>query len=101
MSERIEPGCPAPEAFAEPVVIYTTRWCGYCIMALRLLRARNIAFAHVPVDGNAGARRWLKERSGRPTVPQVFIRGAAVGGHDELSALDRGGELLGLVAGNQ
>lgn len=99
----VEAACAVPEDFTEPVVIYTTRWCGYCLMALRLLRARNIPFAQVPVDGDAAARRWLSERSGRTTVPQVFIRGASIGGYDELSELDDGGtsgsRLAALLAG--
>jgi glutaredoxin 3 len=98
MSEPGSPGCPAPESFTEPVVIYTTRFCGYCMMALRLLRARNIVFAQVPVDGDRAARAWLEQRTGRHTVPQVFIGGTSVGGYDELSQLDDDGELMGLVA---
>jgi glutaredoxin 3 len=96
-----EPTCPAPETFAEPVVIYTTKWCGYCTMALVLLRAKGITFAQVPVDGNRAARAWLAERTGRRTVPQVFIGGQSVGGYDEISELDDDGELMGLVAAAQ
>jgi glutaredoxin 3 len=98
MSEPVAPACPAPETFAEPVVIYTTKWCGYCMMALRLLRARNIAFAQVPVDGDKQARAWLEQRTGRHTVPQIFIGGRSVGGYDEISQLDDEGELMPLVA---
>ena len=93
--------CPAPETFAEPVVIYTTKWCGYCMMALRLLRAKGITFAQVPVDGDRQARAWLVQRTGRRTVPQVFIGGQSVGGYDEISQLDDEGELMPLVAAAQ
>jgi glutaredoxin 3 len=99
MSEASTHGFATPEAFAEPVVIYTTRWCGYCMMALRLLRARDIQFAQVPVDGDRSARAWLVEHTGRTTVPQIFIGGAAIGGYDDLSALDERAELMALVAG--
>lgn len=88
----------APDTFAEPVVIYTTRLCGYCMMALRLLRSRDIVHAQVPVDGDRDARRWLQQSTGRTTVPQVFIRGVSIGGYDELSALDRSGQLAARVA---
>jgi glutaredoxin 3 len=88
----------APETFSEPVVIYTTRYCGYCMMALRLLRGRGIEHAQVPVDGDAEARRWLERRTGRSTVPQVFIRGDSIGGYDDLSALDRSGQLATRIA---
>lgn len=87
-----------PESFTEPVVIYTTRFCGYCMMALRLLRSRGIEHAQVPVDGDEEARRWLEQRTGRSTVPQVFIRGDSIGGYDDLSALDRSGQLAMRVA---
>lgn len=93
-----ESTCPAPETFAEPVVIYTTRWCGYCMMALVLLRAKGIVFAQVPVDGDPQARAWLAQRTGRRTVPQVFIGGRSVGGYDEISQLDDEGELMALVS---
>lgn len=98
MSKDASPPCPTPESFAEPVVIYTTRWCGWCMLALRLLRARGIAFAQVPVDGDRAARRWLAARTGRTTVPQVFIGGDAIGGYEDLAELERDGELTGLVA---
>lgn len=98
MSDDTDVEFAEPQAFTEPVVIYTTRWCGYCMMALRLLKARKIAFAHVPVDGNPRAREWLAEHTGRTTVPQIFIGGSPIGGYDDLSALDHDGELAGLVA---
>lgn len=87
-----------PETFDEPVVIYTTRFCGYCMMALRLLQRRGIVHAQVPVDGDGDARRWLVQRTGRTTVPQVFIRNDSIGGYDELSALDRSGQLAMRIA---
>jgi glutaredoxin 3 len=96
-----EPEFAPPSAFTEPVVIYTTRWCGYCMMALRLLRARAFTFVQVPVDGNADARAWLVEHTGRTTVPQVFIGGRSVGGFDDIAELDERGELAGLVAAAQ
>jgi glutaredoxin 3 len=77
-------------------VAYTTRWCGYCIAARHLLNRRQIPYAEVDVGGNAEARRWLAETSGRTSVPQIFVRGRSIGGFFELLALDRG-HGLGLV----
>jgi hypothetical protein len=67
-----------PSAFPEPVVIYTTRWCGYCMMALRLLRARAFAFVQVPVGGSAVPARGS---SARPVAPSPgLVGGRSVGG---------------------
>jgi glutaredoxin 3 len=80
------------------VTIYTTRFCGYCIAAKRLLAKRSIAFEEIDVSGDAEKRAWLVEVSGRRTVPQIFIRGESIGGYEELAALDRAGQLLPLLA---
>ncbi|HEY4014720.1 MAG TPA: glutaredoxin 3 [Polyangiaceae bacterium] len=75
------------------VTMYTTRTCPYCVAAKRLLSARAIAFEEVDVSGDRDKRDWLVEATGRRTVPQIFIRGRAIGGYEELAALDRSGEL--------
>ncbi len=80
------------------VVVYRTRWCGYCVLAERLLRKKGIAFDDVDVTGDAQARAMLADRSGSHTVPQVFIDDRAVGGWVELHALYRSGELDRLMA---
>lgn len=90
-------GVPAPEQIDAPVVAYTTRWCGYCHMALRLLRKRGIAFEEIGVDGNPAARQWLLQTTGRHTVPQIFVRGQGIGGYTDLSALDSSGELARML----
>ncbi len=76
------------------VTIYTTSACGYCVAAKNLLRRRGIAYEEVDVTGNAEKRAWLAQTTGRRTVPQIFIRGEAIGGYDELAALDREGKLV-------
>ncbi len=76
------------------VTIYTTRVCPYCTMAKRLLATRGIAYEEVDVTGDEAKRAWLVQTTGRRTVPQVFIEGKAVGGYDELAALDRAGQLV-------
>jgi glutaredoxin 3 len=98
-NERAERGdVPAPGELAVPIVAYTTRWCGYCHLALRLLKKRGIAFEEVPVDGNTAARQWLVQQTGRHTVPQIFVRGRSIGGYTDLAALDDSGELSRLLA---
>jgi glutaredoxin 3 len=87
------PGLPVPDDLEEPVVLYTTPWCGFCRAALGLLHARGIAHVEVDVLGNHAARDWLADVSGQTTVPQIFVRGRSVGGYTELAELDRSGEL--------
>jgi glutaredoxin 3 len=83
-----------------PIVkVYSTRWCGYCRHARRLLEARGIAYQEIDITGDDDQRRWLVETTGRRTVPQIFIRGAAIGGYEELAELDRKGELLRMIEG--
>lgn len=82
------------------VKIYTTDWCGYCSAAVRLLTTKGVPFEQIDVDGNAKLRRWLVERTGRSTVPQIFIDGEAIGGFTDLRALEERGVLDGLLAGS-
>jgi glutaredoxin 3 len=81
------------------VTIYTTRTCPYCIHAKALLRERGVAaFDEIRVDEKPAERDVMVERSGRRTVPQIFIGTLHVGGCDDLVALDRRGGLLPLLA---
>jgi glutaredoxin 3 len=75
------------------VTVYTTRICPYCIAAKRLLATRGIPYDEVDVTGDDAKRHWLVQVTHRRTVPQIFIKGEAIGGFDELSALDRSGAL--------
>lgn len=75
------------------VTIYTTRVCGYCVAAKRLLTARNVAYTEIDVTGDPAKRTWLVETTGQRTVPQIFIAGESIGGYEELADLDRAGEL--------
>jgi glutaredoxin 3 len=75
------------------VTVYTTRICGYCVAAKRLLASRNVPFQEIDVTGDREKRAWLVEATGRRTVPQIFIAGESIGGYQELAALDRSGEL--------
>ena len=59
---------------AVPVVMYSTRFCPYCIRARGLLQARQVEFTDIAVDGQPELRREMTERSGRYTVPQKIGR---------------------------
>ncbi len=82
---------------APAVVMYTTSWCPYCERARRLLRAKGARFDEVDVESAAEKRAEMQSRSGRRTVPQIFIGDTHVGGSDELAALDADGKLDGLL----
>jgi glutaredoxin 3 len=74
------------------VVMYATSWCPYCARARRLFEGKGVAFTEIDVDTVQGARAEMQRRSGRTSVPQIFIGGKHVGGYDDARALDdRGG----------
>ncbi|RBA23573.1 glutaredoxin 3 [Herminiimonas fonticola] len=76
------------------VTIYGTQWCGYCQSAERLLQRKGVTdIAKIDVDQDQAAFKAMAERTGRRMVPQIFIGDLHVGGFDDLSALDRGGQL--------
>ena len=80
--------------------MYSTEFCPYCIHAERLLRAKGVAeIAKVRVDLDPAARRAMMEKTGRRTVPQIYIGDFHVGGYEDLVALDRAGRLEGLLHG--
>ncbi len=80
------------------VEIYTSPTCGYCHMAKRLLAQKGVGFAEVDVVRDPSRRPEMERRSGRRTVPQIFIDGRHVGGCDDLYALDQKGGLDPLLA---
>ena len=79
------------------VEMYSSMLCPFCAMAKRLLASKDVDYEHIGVDGRPGKRREMIERSGRHTVPQVFIDGQPVGGYDDIAALDAAGGLDGLL----
>lgn len=79
------------------VVIYTTRYCPYCIRARQLLSQKGVAFQEIAVDQDYALREEMMERSGRHTVPQIWIGETHVGGCDELYALEAAGQLDALL----
>jgi glutaredoxin 3 len=83
-----------------PIVIYTTRFCPYCLRAKRLLTQKGATFVEIDVSGDWAARAKLTQMAGGlTTVPQIWIGEAHVGGSDELHALDRAGKLDALLKG--
>jgi glutaredoxin 3 len=83
-----------------PVTMYATAVCPYCIQAERLLRAKGVTeIAKIRVDLDAAMRVAMMEKTGRRTVPQIYIAERHVGGYDDLVALDHAGELDRLLAG--
>ena len=82
---------------APKVVMYVTDWCPYCSRARSLLASKGIAVEEIDVDAVGGAREEMRARSGRDTVPQIFIGERHVGGADELQALDADGRLDALL----
>lgn len=79
--------------------MYSTRYCGYCVMAKRLLDKKGVAFQEIDVSGDDEKRAWLREVTGLQTVPQIFIGDRPIGGFDALSQLDRQGKLDALLSG--
>ena len=78
---------------AVQVEMYLTDWCPYCMRARALLESKGVTITEIDVDVVAGARSEMMARGGGDTVPQIFIGGQAVGGCDELCALDAAGRL--------
>ncbi|CAD86123.1 MULTISPECIES: glutaredoxin 3 [Nitrosomonas] len=82
------------------IVMYVSGYCPYCTMAEKLLRARGVEeIEKIRVDLQPGLRAEMMQRTGRRTVPQIYIGPVHVGGYDDLAMLDRQGELSGLLAG--
>ncbi len=75
------------------VKIYTTPYCPYCVRAKRLLEGKGVPYEEVDVAKDDQARIELAERTGRRTVPQIFIGADHVGGSDDLHALEEQGKL--------
>ena len=73
--------------------MYTTAMCPYCQMAERLLRAKGVDIEKVRVDLEPARRVEMMQKTGRRTVPQIYVGDTHVGGYDDLAALDRAGKL--------
>ncbi len=75
------------------VEVYSSGHCPYCVRAKELLEERGVAYTEIRIDLDAEKRQEMMDRSGKRTVPQIFINDQAVGGFDDLWALEQSGEL--------
>ena len=81
------------------VIMYTTGFCPYCKMAENLLRAKGVEnIEKIRIDLEPKLRMEMMDKTGRRTVPQIYIGEKHVGGYDDLTQLDREGELSALLA---
>jgi glutaredoxin 3 len=82
------------------ILMYATGYCPYCTNAERFLKAKGVEnIEKVRIDVDPLRRREMMERTGRRTVPQIYIGERHIGGYDDLVALDREGELDPLLGG--
>ena len=75
------------------IQIYTKAWCPYCAKAKALLHAKGLQYDQVDVTSDETVQQDMIRRSGRRTVPQLFIDGESIGGYDDLANLNATGEL--------
>ncbi len=74
--------------------IYFKSWCPFCQRALALLKSKGVEFEAIDItDGPALREQEMRDRSGRTSVPQIFVDGRHLGGYDDIAALERAGEL--------
>ena len=77
-----------------PVTMYSTQVCPYCVMAEKFLQKKGVAnLEKILIDRDPAQREIMMTRTGRRTVPQIYIGETHVGGYDDLVALDRAGQL--------
>lgn len=80
------------------VEIYTTQWCPYCSAAKALLDDKGVRYEEIDASDPEVRGAMVQRANGRRTVPQIFVGETHVGGYDDLSALDRRGQLDPLLA---
>lgn len=80
------------------VEVYSAAYCGYCLRAKQLLERKGIKYIEIPIDLDANKRTEMIDRTGRRTVPQIIIDDQAIGGFDDLWALDQSGQLDKILA---
>lgn len=81
------------------VVMYTTAVCPYCVRAERLLDAKGVKIEKIRVDLDPEQKTIMMQKTGRRTVPQIYVGDTHVGGFDDLYALDQAGRLDPLLKG--
>ncbi len=81
------------------ITMYSTSYCPYCVAARQLLKSKDVSWTEVSLESEPDRRAEMIARSGRRTVPQIFIGETHVGGFDDLNALNRSGRLDDLLRG--
>lgn len=82
------------------VTMYMKEWCPYCQRAKQLLERKGVTdMALIDLDADPAQAAAMMERTGRRTVPQIYVGDTHVGGYDDMAALDRTGGLDPLLAG--
>lgn len=79
------------------IKIYSTAVCPYCVAAKNFLKQRGQRWEEIRLDLDPALRREIVEKTGRTSVPQIFINGQHIGGFDDMVALDRAGGLAPLL----
>ena len=80
------------------VTLYTTRSCGYCVAAKKLLTSKGVVYNEITVDSDPAMRRKMMTLSGHHTVPQIWVGETHVGGCDDLHRLNQSGQLDALIS---
>ena len=75
------------------IVMYSSQFCPYCQRARQLLDRKGLSYQLISVDGDPQQRQQMTQKSGRTSVPQIWIDGEHIGGCDELYQLERQGLL--------
>lgn len=75
------------------VIIYTTEICPYCQQAKQLLKAKNVVYTEIRIDQDPALKEQMIARSGRRSVPQIFINDQSIGGFDDMATLEKAGKL--------
>ena len=86
-----------PDDERPKVVLYGTAYCPYCVRARALLDSKDISYEDIGLESHPGRRSEMEQRSGRRTVPQIFIDDEHIGGSDDLFALEQAGKLDSLL----
>jgi glutaredoxin 3 len=80
------------------VLMYSTATCPYCIRARELLDSKEVSYSDIRIDEHPEKREEMRVKSGRHTVPQIFINNVSIGGCDDLYALESQGQLTILLS---
>jgi len=75
------------------IVVYSTERCSYCVLAKKLLESKGLTYREIDVSHDEALQQEMVERSGRRSVPEIFIDDDFIGGYDDLARLNATGEL--------